>query len=158
MFVNRDRAALNDAMGEWLGGVAPWDVFSTWTFSRPVTVNGAMYMGRKHVRWLQNTAGQPIYAFVGAEQGNRGGLIHLHALIGNVGHLQPFCGVRQPAGKWGLTCCMLHAWPAGIARVLRYDPTKGAAFYVSKYVSKELAEWELFGFPASPQLAFRMVH
>jgi len=51
---------------------------------------------------------------------------------------------------------MLHAWPAGIARVLPYDPKKGAAYYVGKYVSKDLAEWELFGFPAAPQLSFKV--
>jgi hypothetical protein len=35
--------------------------------------------------------------------------------------------------------------------VLRYDPALGARQYVSKYVVKRLAEWELFGFPAVVQ-------
>jgi hypothetical protein len=155
-----DRLALevNQAMGDWLGTLAPWDVFSTWTFSRPVSVDGAMYWGRKHLDWLRKTAKQDIYAFVGAEKGNRGGLIHLHALVGNVGHLAPYCGTRQPQGEWGLTCCMLHAWPAGIARVLPYDPSKGASYYVGKYVSKSLSEWELVGFPARPQGSLPVTH
>ena len=142
---------LKEAMGDWLGKLAPWDVFSTWTFSRPVTLNGAMYWGRRHIQWLEKTAGQPIYAFVGAERGDRGGLLHLHGLVGNVAHLKPYCGIRQNPGTWGLKCCMLHAWPAGIARVLPYDPARGAAYYVGRYISKRLAEWELFGFPAVPQ-------
>src|SRR5688572_12795773 len=145
------RAEIKEAMGEWLGGLAPWDVFSTWTFSRPASVNGAMYWAHRHLDWLEKAAGGQIYAFVGAEQGNRGGLIHLHALVGNVGHLQRFCGTLLPPGSWGRTCCMVHSWPAGYARVLPYDPKQGAAFYVSKYVTKQLAEWELFGFPATFQ-------
>lgn len=145
--------SLNEAMGAWLGGLAPWDAFTTWTFSRPVSLDGAMYWGRHHLRWLEKAAAQPIYAFLAAERGDKGGLIHLHGLVGNVGHLQSYCGVRRPAGAWGKKCCMLHAWPAGYARVLPYDPGKGAAHYVSKYVSKGLAEWELWGFPAVPQLA-----
>lgn len=144
--------ALKNAMGEWLGQLAPWDVFSTWTFSRITQLGGAMFWARKHLRWLENTAEQPIYAFVGAERGATGGLLHLHALVGNVGHLKAFCGKRLPAGKWARSCCMLHGWPCGLARVLPYDPTLGAQFYVSKYVSKRLAEWDLLGFPAHPQL------
>jgi hypothetical protein len=143
-------------MGLWLGNLAPWDVFSTWTFSRPVNVNGAMYWGRRHIRWLQKAAGQPVHAFVGAETGSRGGLIHLHALVGNVGHLKTYCGSLRPPGAWGQKCCMLHAWPAGYARVLPYDPQQGAAFYVANYISKQLAEWELFGFPAVPQLCLKV--
>jgi hypothetical protein len=98
---------VKDAMGEWLDQLAPWDVFSTWTFSRAVSVNGAMYFGRRHLDWLREAAGQPIYAFVGAEKGNRGGLIHLHALVGNVDLFKriaastclPACGARSAA------CC-----------------------------------------------------
>lgn len=142
---------LKEAMGTWLGQLAPWDVFSTWTFSRPVQVGGAMFWARRHLRWLEKVAAQPIYGFVGVETGNTGGLLHIHALLGNVGHLKPSCGVCLSPGEWGRGCCMLHAWPCGLARVFPYDPKLGARFYVSKYVSKCLAEWELFGFPASAQ-------
>jgi hypothetical protein len=40
--------------------------------------------------------------------------------------------------------------------VLRYDPALGAKHYVTKYVVKRLAEWELYGFPASPQLPLKI--
>ncbi len=179
------REELKTAMGEWLGGLAPWDVFSTWTFSRPVNVQGAMYMARRHLRWVEKAAGVPIYGFVGVEKGERGGLLHLHALLGNVARLKPYCGTRLAPGEWGgrlnsawvrsqpekfsalgipmrcrwvrekktdRQCCMVHAWPCGIARVLPYNPKLGASYYVSKYVTKQLGEWELFGFPAVPQL------
>jgi hypothetical protein len=139
------------AMGEWLGQLAPWDVFTTWTFARPVQLGGVMYWTHRHLRWLEKAAAQPIYGFLGVERGNRGGLLHVHALVGNVGHLRPFCGARLSPGEWGKDCCMVHAWPCGYARVLPYDSKLGARCYVSKYVAKQLAEWELVGFPAVPQ-------
>lgn len=145
---------LKQAMGEWLGGLAPWDVFSTWTFSRLVRVNGAVYWARRHLTWLEKAAQQPIYAFLGVERGQNGGLLHVHALVGNVGHLKTYCGERLEAGTWGCTCCQVHAWPCGIARVLPYDPKLGAAHYVSKYITKRLAEWDLVGFPAQAQKTF----
>ena len=142
---------LKTAMGSWLGELAPWDVFSTWTFSRIVQVNGAMYWARRHVAYLEKAAEQPIYAFVGAEVGGSGGLLHVHALVGNVAHLKRYCRKRLDPGKWGRRCCQLHSWPCGIARVLPYNPELGAAHYVSKYITKRLAEWELVGFPCTPQ-------
>ncbi|MBI3668745.1 MAG: hypothetical protein HY237_03045 [Acidobacteria bacterium] len=145
---------LKDAMGEWLGLLAPWDVFSTYTFSRLVNTGGAMFWGRRHLSWLEKVAQQPIYAFLGVERGEAGGLLHLHALLGNVGHLKPFCGVRLPSREWARGCCMVHAWPCGHARVLPYDPELGARYYVSNYVAKGLAEWDLIGFPAAPQFSF----
>ena len=59
---------LKETMGNWLGELAPWDAFVTWTFDRIVTANGA--------------------------------------------------------------------------------------HYVSKYIAKDLAEWDLFGLPTAPQTAF----
>src|SRR5262245_33538666 len=94
----------------------------------------------------------------GPSKETRGGLIHLHSLVGNVGHIKPYCGVRLPSGEWGMKCCMLHALPAGIARVLPYDAQKGAAYYVGKYVAKDLAEWELVGFPTQAQGTLKVVH
>jgi hypothetical protein len=38
--------------------------------------------------------------------------------------------------------------------VFPYDPKLGAKHYVSKYIAKDLAEWELFGLPIAPQTAF----
>jgi hypothetical protein len=85
--------------------------------------------------------------------GISGGLVYLHSLIANVAHLTFYCNTPLRPDRWGVPYCLLHSWLAGYARVLRYDPALGARHYVSKYVVKRLAEWELFGFPAVPQLA-----
>lgn len=146
---------LQDEMGKWLGEIAPWDVFSTWTFSRITQVGGATFWAKRHLRWLEQKAAQPIYAFVGVERGKSGGLVHLHALVGNVGHLKVFCDEKLPPGQWSRKCCMTHAWPCGYARVFAYNAELGARYYVSKYVSKRLSEWELIGFPAVPQFTLK---
>lgn len=194
---------LNREMGIWLGGVAPWEQFATYTFAGPpgranasiwgqrlsrsksafgrwrgVSEAGALYWARQHLAELENWEngwaipdnsrsngygyvedGQTtvprtrVFAFVGVERGKTGGLVHLHALLGNVGHLTPYCGNILQPGQWGCRCCMVHAWPCGIARVLPYNPALGAKYYVSKYVTKQIAEWELIGFPLQPQIA-----
>lgn len=102
-----------------------------------------------------------VQAFVGVEEGGVGGLVHLHALVHGVDSLKADCGSHAVTlddqvkqfwkGHQPFRCCMKHAWPRGIARVFDYDPTMGAAYYVGKYISKRLAEWELLGFPATPQ-------
>ncbi len=33
---NEEGELLKNEMGEWLGTLAPWDTFSTWTFGRPI--------------------------------------------------------------------------------------------------------------------------
>jgi hypothetical protein len=142
---------LKEVMGTWLGQLAPWDVFATWTFDRVVQLNGAVFWAKKQLRWIEGVAGQPIYAFYTVERGTNGGLLHLHALVGNVGHLKTFCGQRLKPGTWRQSCCLVHGWPCGYARVFSYDPQLGAKHYVAKYVTKRLCEWELIGFPAKPQ-------
>jgi hypothetical protein len=145
---------LKTEMGNWLGEVAAWDAYATWTFNRIITVNGAMFWAKRHIKWLEKAAEQKVYGFVAAEKGLSGGLIHLHALLGNVKHMQIFCGNILAAEFWGQKCCLTHAWPCGYARVFPYDPLLGAKHYVGKYITKDLAEWELFGLPLATQTAF----
>ena len=188
IYANKTEAGLasdsdirRELMGTWLGELATWTQFCTWTFSRPVTIAAAMHFGSKHLRWLaqwdvdaerggtvrefrkrnryrddreqrkdervrQKAARERLQAFLATERGETGGLVHLHALVAKVNHLQAFCGVHLPDGEWAMKCCMLHSWPCGYARVFPYDPVRGAKHYVSKYVIKGyLSEWELLG-------------
>ena len=43
---------VRDLMGAWLGTLAEWTHFATWTFSQPVSLAGAWDLGRKHLAWL----------------------------------------------------------------------------------------------------------
>jgi hypothetical protein len=80
---------------------------------------------------IEKAAGQSIGWFRGDEYGPEGGRFHIHALMLNTRDL-----VRM---HW------LQEWNrrAGWARILPFDPRKGAAFYCAKYVTKEIGEWEL---------------
>jgi hypothetical protein len=129
---------------EELGKSHPWDWFGTFTFSDLVSPAGAHYW---FGRYLTSAAGMTKpYAFRADEYGPRGGRLHLHALVGNVAHLTPFCGEPMPPRHWNRPCCWLHRWPCGYARILPYDPTKGARYYVAKYCSKALGDYEFIGF------------
>jgi len=145
-----------EAVGNFLQNLAPWDVFFTGTWSRPVTFDGVLYGTRRFLAEMQKRAGVPLYAFFGVERGERGHLLHIHSLMGNVAHLKPYCGERLAPDVRGRPCCVTHAWPWGYARALTYDPALGAARYVSKYVTKQLSEWDLVGFPATPQSALKL--
>ena len=171
--VLQTNAQLKEAMGECLGQLAPWEVFATWTFSRPVRETGAAYWACRHLASLEDATngwglarptaanghgyiqdGQldlprtRVYLPSGGwREAQVGGLVHLQALVGNLGQLVKFCGERLLTTEWGRDCCLIHRWPAGYARVFPYDPHRGAKFYVSKYITKRLAEWDLVGFP-----------
>ena len=171
--VLQTNAQLKEAMGECLGQLAPWEVFATWTFSRPVRETGAAYWACRHLASLEDATngwglarptaanghgyiqdGQldlprtRVYLPSGGwREAQVGGLVHLQALVGNLGQLVKLCGERLLTTEWGRDCCLIHRWPAGYARVFPYDPHRGAKFYVSKYITKRLAEWDLVGFP-----------
>ena len=102
-----------------------WDHVATLTFrfGRP---GGAIR--ELHDRWLRRlarNAQHSIPAFYGLERGT-GGRLHLHVLT---------------AGTAALTLAELRqAWKAGVSEVKRYDPARGAAWYVTKGVLAR-CEW-----------------
>ena len=55
----------------------------------------------------------------------------MHLLIANVEHLHRFTWMERWAAR------------NGYARIYEFDPRMGAAWYVSKYVTKQLGEWDL---------------
>jgi hypothetical protein len=110
-----------------------WDWFVTLTFRDWVKSFRAHRLFDLFVRELEKAAGQRIFYFRVDEIGPQGGRFHLHALIGNVAHLRRMF--------W------MDYWDklAGHARILPFSSRRGAAFYVAKYVCKQLGEWELGG-------------
>jgi hypothetical protein len=141
---------VTDAWGKFLEEIHqhhPWDWFVTLTFARgEITPFGAQHMFKRYLREIGQAGAAEPYAFRADEYGPRTGRLHLHALIGNVGHLQFFCGQKLPKNTWGERCCWLHRWYCGHARIFPYDPALGARFYLSKYVVKALGEYEFIGF------------
>lgn len=132
---------LAHAVGEWLGG-EKWDAWCTLTFRAGNYSSDAATRAFANLRdWLISQGAPHLSYFVGHEVGGAGGRLHLHGLLGGL----PPVDSRRGVWKW---------WHKryGRAQVLPYDPEKGAAYYVSKYVSKGLAEWDfdLTGFRRGP--------
>ena len=130
---------LKQAWGKWLSGLADWDWYATLTFREPseeeqrrgYTQRGWAYAKRAYNQFL---ASLPMSLIVNHhwvrmfEFQRWRGVPHIHALISGVADLR-----RDEAWAW---------WFAryGINRILPYDPTLGAGFYLCKYVVKELGD------------------
>jgi hypothetical protein len=121
---------LGEAWGEFLSGY-PWDWFVTLTFRDPVPSFRAHRMFSKFARDIEKAAGLPTAWFRGDEYGPRGGRLHLHALMLNVAHLRRLSWMDE----WNRR--------AGYARILPFEPDKGAVYYCAKYVTKQFGEWDL---------------
>lgn len=155
----------------WLSSLASWDWFVTVTFSDLVTPPGAHHFFKRYLIMIENALNvcsveEPkqsngfgyveqaqrsfprikVKAFRADEYGERQGRLHMHALIAGVKSLRRYCGTALPAGQWGKKCCFVHAWPCGYARVLDYDSSLGAGYYISKYTVKLCGDWALYGF------------
>ena len=107
-----------------------WDWFGSFTFRDLPPTFTAHRRFRAFIRHVERAAGVPVAYFRADEYGERLGKFHLHALVMNVGNLRRM--------DW------LDEWNRrhGFARIFEYDPTKGAAFYIAKYVAKQLGDWE----------------
>lgn len=71
------------------------------------------------------------------------GRLHLHALLGGFApHVSRRAAWRFWFDRYGR------------AQLLPYDPARGAAQYVSKYVSKELAHYDIEAIKPTPESLF----
>ena len=140
-----DSRRLHDTWTDWLSSFH-WDHFATLTFTEPRSEHSARRAFAKYVRSLDRlTGGGSVGYFCGYEYGTFGRL-HLHALLRTsspqtwLGH-----GGRPRASKALPTNQVWREWydTFGRATVARYDRKRGAAGYVSKYVTKRLAYYDI---------------
>jgi len=117
-------------LGEFLSEFR-WDWFVTLTFEHEVKSFTAYRRCKAWLGDLERAAAFPIAWFRADEYGERTGRFHLHLLIANVEHLHRLTWMKR--------------WEQrnGYARILPFDPGLGAAFYVSKYVTKQAGEWDI---------------
>lgn len=126
---------LKRAWGSYLGAV-PWAHFATLTFRIESSPDYAVREFKRCVRRIEKEAGRPSYWFYGSEYGSRLGRLHMHALIGNTDRLSH--------GQ------LTEAWQSGFSKWLDYDPAKSASYYVAKYITKDLADYDISAnFPAA---------
>jgi hypothetical protein len=106
----------------------PWDHFVTLTFASPVAQEAALRRLRRTVRRLEQRARHPVHWFFALERGGEG-LLHLHVLLRGTAGLDQ--GALKGACEWGRK------------HVTRYDPRKGATYYVTKYIGSEIVEYDI---------------
>jgi hypothetical protein len=139
----QSRQGLKQAWGEFLTELGDrrggWDWWVTLTFRDPPTDRvgwtkiGWGYSGRAWDAFLRELALRKgmfgtTWWVRGREYQHWRGVPHFHGLIGGVGDLR-----RLDMMDWWFE-------RYGIARILPYDRSLGAGFYLCKYVTKELGD------------------
>lgn len=118
---------LSSAFGDWLNKYS-WDWWATFTFKKDKSPYGAKKAFLRFVKDIK----KDVYFFLVIEWHKWRGSVHCHSLIGNVS------GIRR------LT--IMDKWYDiyGIARILPYNKNLGARYYLSKYLIKEMADWDFY--------------
>lgn len=102
--------------GEWIDEVQ-WNHFCTLTFAYEATVDGAKRQFLKFARRLDRRAQRAVEWFIVIERGP-GGAVHVHSLLGATNQLENRTIAKQ--------------WHKGRSDVQRYEPGRGASYYVTK--------------------------
>jgi len=142
-----DESLSRKCYGSWLDGYN-WNSFGTYTFKHLVSPQAALRAWGRFIsdgfqEWAKRGAwnvpeSDGWFWFAGVEEGRLYGRVHLHALMGH----------PDDQGLDLLRCAQTAAaWRQrnGIARVEPVEPGRGATYYVSKYVTKDLSEWQIGG-------------
>jgi len=116
---------IKEAFGEWLSRY-PWDWWATFTFRRPLA---NPILAKKHFESFMGPY-KDVFYFVAVERFFMKDDCHLHALLGNCSDLSAkefWAGWYKKYGR-----CRTEAYNAGL----------GARFYLFKYVTKDLFDWD----------------
>jgi len=113
-----------DQWGAFLGGF-PWDWFTTQTFPDVIGPDAAARLHKRWTRALEEFLGHAVRQARALEFQKRG-VIHYHALLWGV---HPDTRRIDWEGAW-------QEISGGYAAIYPYDPTRGARYYVGKYVAK----------------------
>lgn len=129
-----------EAMGSWLSEFN-WDWYATLTFKFevPNPINAKRYFAR----WLKDVdkyLGRDSGAFLAVERFKHNFGTHLHTLV----------RVGLNDSLFNQEVFILPMWDKwfkryGRAKIEKYDPNLGAGYYVGKYISKELCDFDTFG-------------
>jgi hypothetical protein len=126
---------LTEDFGEWLGGFH-WDTWMTGTFAGVHMTKDAYRARAKTEKWLYDgfqTPQCPISHMVAVEKFHNTDYCHIHMLIRGVGHI-PYPELGQSwKGKFG----------GGMERVIGYERQKGANYYITKYTTKDMMDWNV---------------
>lgn len=117
---------LSSVFGEWLNQFK-WDWWATFTFRRDTSPYRAK---KSFLRFIRGNLHRHAYYFMVVEWHSYRDCVHLHALVGNVDKVRRL----STMDRWYATY--------GISRIWPYDTRLGARYYLSKYITKELSDWD----------------
>ncbi len=132
-----EKSNVQQAWGQWLSELYPWQWFVTLTFRDPPpgstwTRPGWTYAKkawRAFVDRVSPEVGELAWVRVFEIQKGRG-VPHIHALVGGLEKKR-----YADLGTWYWKIC-------GMCRILEYDPSKDAAYYLAKYLVKDQVDIE----------------
>jgi hypothetical protein len=133
------RLDAEDALGEWLGRME-WDYWGTWTFAEKRTARSIRRAIEAHIDRIGASR-----AFWCVEGGRRNGRLHLHGLLyfdsksaaNASGPPASAPTAAEISGDW----TRRHGW----ADIDVYDGGRGAAYYVSERVGRDIVDYDLQG-------------
>lgn len=129
------------AMGEWLGGM-DWDYWATLTTRRELTLKSARRAAMGFEKFLSKAGNTQIFFAVEPFDIKEG--YHLHALM----KLPTNLSYRNIVEVWQHVSGNKKKrkgkeWNA--IKLEKYNPKLGAGHYLSKYITKELSDYDMIG-------------
>ena len=136
---NNDKQ-LREALASWLNRYH-WDWFCTLSFNLPVkdTITAKRHFKRWIDKDVQPYVAQSVRYFVCVERFSHWDGCHLHSLV-SVGYEDTLYGRMNY-----LILPFWNAWRRGhgAARIVLYEPYRGAIYYLTKYVTKDIYDWDI---------------
>ena len=125
---------LRDEMGVW-ANMFEWQMWMTGTFRPEKSYRDTIKTKRAFRRFLEDLSKKfgkhGIEYFLAVERFAHGDFTHIHALLNGLDGLT----YRQVGEPWFERF--------GRVKVEGYDPTRGANYYLTKYVLKECCDWDV---------------
>jgi hypothetical protein len=125
---------LRDQMATWVNKFE-WQIFMTGTFQPERSTKDTIRTKKRFKSFLGDLSEKfgknNIEYFLAVERFRLSDETHCHALLNGLDGLT----YRQIGEIWRERF--------GREEVEKYDPTKGANYYLTKYVTKELCDWDL---------------
>ena len=118
---------VRSVFGAWLGQFQ-WDHFVTLTFAYQSSEQSAVRQFKRWIRRLDQRAQQKVSWFYVVER-FASGAYHLHALVHGTASLE--------------TSALRKAWRCGRPDVSRYDPQRGATYYVTKKIGADVVGYDI---------------
>ncbi len=124
---------LRHEMADWLNHF-DWDIWMTGTFLPDQSYRDTIKTKKAFNRYIEFMSKKydkhGIEYFMAVERFKSGDFTHIHALLNGLDGLS----YKQIGGAWR------HFY--GRERIEKYNPKKGANFYLTKYITNELCDWD----------------